>query len=210
VHFTAIVRRYFEGLASLEDDELGKWMRSLDTPDRGEHAQRVISDASPQWNSMLRDTISPTMLTAGVRANVIPAEARATLNVRLLPGDTIDALINELNKLVNDPLVKLDVDLNAGLAAPPSSLENEFYASITKVAAQEFGGVPVLPYQSPWATDSAQLRLHNVQSYGLWPFPLADEDLRRMHGNDERIPLTSFDKGLAVEAHIIADFAATR
>jgi acetylornithine deacetylase/succinyl-diaminopimelate desuccinylase-like protein len=210
VHFTAIVRRYFEGLASLEDDELAKWMRSLDTADRGEHAQRVISDASPQWNSMLRDTISPTMLTAGVRANVIPAEARATLNVRLLPGDTIDALINELNKLVNDPLVKLDVDLNAGLAAPPSSLENEFYASITKVAAQEFGGVPVLPYQSPWATDSAQLRLHNVQSYGLWPFPLADEDLRRMHGNDERIPLTSFDKGLAVEAHMIADFAVTR
>jgi len=207
VHFTAIVRRYFEGLAPLEDDELGKWMRSLDTADRGEHAQRVVSDANPQWNSMLRDTISPTMLNAGVRANVIPPEARATLNIRLLPGDTIDALLGELNKLVNDPLVKLEVEPNAGLAAPPSSLENDFYASITKVAAQEFGGVPVLPYQSPWATDSAQLRLHDVQSYGLWPFPLADEDLRRMHGNDERIPLTSFDKGLAVEAHIIADFA---
>src|SRR4029077_12441369 len=210
VHFTAIVRRYFEGLAPLEDDEIAKWMRSLDTSDRGDHAQRVISDANQQWNAMLRDTISPTMLNAGVRANVIPAEARATLNIRLLPGDTIDALLLDLNKLINDPLVKLEVEPNAGLAAPPSSLENDFYATITKVAAQEFGGVPVLPYQSPWATDSAQLRLHNVQSYGLWPFPLADEDLRRMHGNDERIPLTSFDKGLAVEAHIIADFAITR
>lgn len=210
VHFTAIVRRYFEGLAPLEDDEIAKWMRSLDTPDRGEHAQRVISDANPQWNAMLRDTISPTMLNAGVRANVIPAEARATLNVRLLPGDTIDALLGDLNKLVNDPLVRLEVQPNAGLAAPPSSLENDFYAAITKVAAQEFGGVPVLPYQSPWATDSAQLRLHNVQSYGLWPFPLADEDLKRMHGNDERIPIASFAKGLAVEAHIIAEFAVTK
>ena len=185
-------------------------MRSLDTSDRGEHAQRVISDANPQWNAMLRDTISPTMLNAGVRANVIPAEARATLNVRLLPGDTIDALLLELNKLMNDPLVSLEVQPNAGLAAPPSSLENDFYATITKVAAQEFGGVPVLPYQSPWATDSAQLRLHNVQSYGLWPFPLADEDLKRMHGNDERIPIASFEKGLAVEAHIIAEFAVTK
>src|SRR5438445_6109370 len=55
VHLTAIVRRYFEGLAPLEDDEIGKWMRSMDTSDRGEHAQRVISDASPLWNSMLRD-----------------------------------------------------------------------------------------------------------------------------------------------------------
>jgi acetylornithine deacetylase/succinyl-diaminopimelate desuccinylase-like protein len=210
VHFTAIVRRYFEGLAPLEDDELAKWMRSLDTADRGEHAQRVISDASPQWNSMLRDTISPTMLAAGIRANVIPPEARATLNIRLLPGDTIDVLLGELNKLVNDPMVKLEVQPDAGLAAPPSSLENDFYGIITKVAAQEFGGVPVLPYQSPWATDSAQLRLHNVQSYGLWPFPLSDDDLKRMHGNDERIPLTSFAKGLEVEAHIVAEFAATK
>ena len=210
VHFTSIVRRYFEGLAPLEGDEIGKWMRSLDTPDRGEHAQRVISEANPEWNSMLRDTIAPTVLSAGVRANVIPAEARATLNVRLLPGDTIDALLGELNKLINDPLVRLEVEPNAGLAAPPSSLENDFYASIVKVTAQEFGGVPVLPYQSPWATDSAQLRLHNVQSYGLWPFPLTDEDLKRMHGNDERIPIASFEKGLAVEARIIADFAVTR
>ncbi len=90
VHFTTVVRRYFEQLAAIEDDEMGKWMRSLDAPDRGEHAQRVISDASPLWNSMLRDSIAPTMLTAGVRANVIPGEARANLNIRLLPGDTID------------------------------------------------------------------------------------------------------------------------
>lgn len=210
VHFTAIARRYFEGLAALEDDELAKWMRSLDTADRGEHAQRVISDANPQWNAMLRDTISPTILAAGVRPNVIPAEARATLNIRLLPGDTIDTLLAELNKLVNDPLVRLEVQPDAGLAAPPSSLESDFYGAITKVAAQEFGGVPVLPYQSPWATDSAQLRLHNVQSYGLWPFPLADEDLKRMHGDDERIPLASFAKGLDVESRIVAEFAIAK
>jgi acetylornithine deacetylase/succinyl-diaminopimelate desuccinylase-like protein len=210
VHFTAIVRRYFEGLAGVQDDEIAKWMRSLETADRGEHAQRVISDANPQWNAMLRDTISPTMLTAGVRPNVIPAEARATLNIRLLPGDTIDALLGELNKLVNDPLVRLEVQPDAGLAAPPSSLENDFYAAITKVAAQEFGGAPVLPYQSPWATDSAQLRLHNVQSYGLWPFPLTQDDLKRMHGDDERIPLTSFAKGIDVESRIVAEFAVSK
>ena len=210
VHYTAIVRRYFEGLAGLEDDEIAKWMRSLDTSDRGEHAERVISEANPQWNAMLRDTISPTMLTAGVRPNVIPAEARAILNIRLLPGDTIDALLGELNKLVNDPLVTLELQPDGGLAAPPSSLENDFYSDIVKITAQEFGGAPVLPYQSPWATDSAQLRLHNVQSYGLWPFPLTDEDLKRMHGNDERIPLVSFDRGLNVEAHIVAEFAVAK
>src|SRR6266853_1831844 len=109
VRFTSIVRRYFEGLAAVEDDDIGKWMRSMETSDRGEHAQRVISDASPLWNAMLRDTVAPTMLTAGVANNVVPAEARANLNVRLLPGDLINGVVNDLNKLVNDPQVRLEV-----------------------------------------------------------------------------------------------------
>ncbi len=207
VRFTSIVRRYFEGLAPLEDDEIGKWMRSMDTTDRGEHAQRVISDASPLWNSMMRDTIAPTVLTSGVANNVIPAEARANLNVRLLPGDTIDNVLKDLNKLVNDPVVKLELQPNAGLAAPSSSLESDFYGVISKVVTQEFGGAPALPFQSTWLTDSAQLRLHQVQAYGLVPFPLAQEDLKRMHGDDERIPLGAFDKGVDVLAKIVAEFA---
>ena len=210
VHFTTIVRRYFESLAAVEDDDLAKWMRSLEAPDRGEHAQRVISDANPQWNSMLRDTIAPTMLSAGVRPNVIPGEARANLNVRLLPGDTITGLLGELTKLVNDSQVRFEVQPDAGLAAPTSSLENDFYAAISHVAAQEFSGAPVLPYQSPWATDSSQLRLHNVQAYGLWPFPLTEDDLKRMHGDDERIPTASFTKGVDVLARIVTEFAVNK
>ena len=210
VHLTTIVRRYFEQLAALEDDELAKWIRSLDAADRGEHAQRVISDANPLWNSMLRDSIAPTILTAGVRANVIPSEARANLNIRLLPGHTIDTLLADLTKLVNDPQVRFEVQPDAGLAAPPSSLESDFYATIAKAAAQEFPNAPVLPFMSAGATDSAQLRLHNVQAYGVMPFPLTDEDFRRMHGDDERIPLASFDKGVSLIARIVAEFAVAR
>ena len=207
VHLTSIVRRYFEGLAALEDDDIGKWMRSMETSDRGEHAQRVISDASPLWNAMLRDTIAPTVLTAGVANNVIPAEARANLNVRLLPGDSISTVVNDLNKLVNDPLVRLEVQPNAGLTAPSSSLESEFYGVISKVVSREFGGAPTLPFQSTWLTDSAQLRLHQVQALGLVPFPLTQDDLKRMHGDDERIPVAAFDKGVDVLAKIVNEFA---
>jgi acetylornithine deacetylase/succinyl-diaminopimelate desuccinylase-like protein len=210
VRFTTIVRRYFEQLAPLEDDELAKWIRSLDTPDRGEHAQRFVSEANPLWNSMLRDTIAPTMLSAGVRANVIPSEARAILNVRLLPGDTIDVLLADLTKSVNDPQIRFEVQSDAGLAAPPSSLESDFYVTITKAASQEFSGAPVLPFLSAGATDSAQLRLHNVQAYGLSPFPMSDEDSRRMHADDERIPLASFDKGVDFIARVVSEFAASR
>jgi acetylornithine deacetylase/succinyl-diaminopimelate desuccinylase-like protein len=210
VRFTTIVRRYFEGIAPLEDGEIAKWIRSLDTPDRGEHAARVIADAKPLWNAMLRDTISPTMLNAGVRPNVIPSEATATLNIGLLPGNTITALLADLNKVVNDPQVKLEVQKDAGLAAPDSSLESDFYQAIVKASAEEFGGAPVLPFQSTWATDSAQLRLHNVQSYGLVPFPLTEEDIRRMHGDDERIPAAAFAKGVSLMVRLVNGFAASR
>ncbi len=194
VHFNTVLRRYFEGLAAVSDDEIAKWMRSLDTTDRGEHAQRVISDANPQWASMMHDSIAPTMLSAGVRANVIPGEARAMLNIRLLPGDTIDVLLGALTKLVNDPQVRFEVQPNAGLAAPTSSLESDFYAVIAKVASQDFGGAPVLPYQSTWATDSSQLRLHNVQAYGLWPFPVTDQDLARMHAQRAGLRLVALSR----------------
>jgi len=209
VHLTTIVRRYFEGIAPLQDDEISKWIRSLDTSDRGEHAARVISESNPMWNAMLRDTISPTMLNAGVRANVIPSVATATLNVRLLPGNTITALLSELNKVVNDPQVKLEVQPDGGLAAPDSSLESDFYQAIVKASAEEFAGAPVVPFQSTWATDSAQLRLHNVQSYGLVPFPLTDDDIKRMHGHDERIPAAAFAKGVDLMVRLVNEFAVS-
>ncbi len=60
------------------------------------------------------------------------------------------------------------------------------------------------------ATDSAQLRLHNVQSYGLLPFPLTEEDDRRMHADDERIPLDAFRKGIDFLCRVVMDFAAAK
>src|SRR5260370_37229520 len=108
----------------------------MDTADRGEHAQRVVSDASPLGNAMLRDTFAPTILNAGIANNVIPAEARANLNVRLLPGDPIDAVVNELNKLVNDPQVMLEVQPNADLAARAAPRESEFLGACAGVVTR--------------------------------------------------------------------------
>jgi acetylornithine deacetylase/succinyl-diaminopimelate desuccinylase-like protein len=207
VHLTSIVRRYFEALAPLEDEETGKWMRVIDTSDRGEHALRVLADENPVWNSMMRDTIAPTVLQAGFRANVIPSDAHATINVRLVPGDTIDMLVNDLKKLVNDPTIKFDILPEGGFAAPNSSLDNDFYALITRVSAREFGGVPVIPFMSTGATDSAQLRLHGVQAYGLRPIPLTEADLMRVHGDEERIPLAAFAKGVDCMTRIVAEFS---
>lgn len=205
-----ITRRYFEQLAKIEDEETSKWMRALEQPERAEHAARVLSDASPMWSSMLRDSIAPTILRAGIRSNVVPSEARATLNIRLLPGESINDLVAELRKLVNDPQVRFEVAQASRQPAPPSSIEGDLYKSIERAGPQAFPGAIVLPFLSTGATDSAQLRLHNVQSYGLLPFPLTEEDDRRMHADDERIPLDAFRKGIDFLCRVVMDFAAAK
>lgn len=210
VQLNSITRAYFDGLASSEDEETSKWMRALDTSDRGEHAARWLSNASLYWNSMLRDTISPTILQAGIRANVVPSEARGVLNIRLLPGNSIDALLSKLQQLVNDPQVRFQVQPGGGQAAPSSSITSDLYASIARTAARQFPGTGIVPFMSTGATDSMLLRMRTVQAYGVFPFPLAETDSLRMHADDERIPLDSFSKGVEFLYGVVNDFAVSR
>lgn len=205
-----ITRRYFEALSRVEDPETSKWMRALETPDRMEHAARVLSERSPMWNSMLRNSIAPTMLSAGIRTNVVPSEARATLNVRLLPGESIDAIVADLTKVVDDPQIRFEVQPASRQPAPPSAIESSLYQSIERKSLEAFPGAVVLPFMSTGATDSSQLRRHNVQAYGLLPFPLKDEDDSRMHADNERIPLDSFRRGLDFLYQIVEDFVKAK
>jgi acetylornithine deacetylase/succinyl-diaminopimelate desuccinylase-like protein len=210
VKFIPETERYFEQLAKVEDDETAKWIRALEQPSRQSLAVKRVSEMSPAWNSMMRDTIAPTMLQAGVRMNVIPSEARANLNIRLLPGDSINDVLADLKKVVNDPQIRFEVVPNGGTPSPPSSLESPLYQTIQRASEKEFPGIVTMPYMSTGATDSAQLRLHNVQAYGLLPFPLAEEDVLRMHADDERIPLDSFRKGVEFLYLIVNDFVAKK
>jgi acetylornithine deacetylase/succinyl-diaminopimelate desuccinylase-like protein len=209
VQLNTITRAYFEGLAKIEDDETSKWMRALETSDRQEHASRILSQ-SPIWNSMMRDTIAPTMLQAGIRVNVVPSMARATLNIRLLPGNLLEPLLGKLTQLVNDPQVRFEPQTSVGQPAPSSPVDSDFFNEITLTAANEFPGVTVIPMMSTGATDSQQLRLRSVKAYGLLPFPLPEGEVMRMHADDERLPVDSFRKGVLFLDHIIAGFAVSQ
>ena len=210
VQFNSVTRAYFQAISPLQDEETAKWMRSLDTSDRGEHAARVISNQSLVWNAMLHDTVAPTMLRAGIRANVIPSEARATINVRMLPGNQLAPLLAKLQQLVNDPAIRFEPQLPLSETAPSSSLTSDFYNTISSVTAKTYPGAPVVPLMSAYFTDSTPLRLRNVQAYGLLPFPLNDDDLSRFHADNERIPLNSFHKGIEFLFAIVNDFSVTK
>jgi acetylornithine deacetylase/succinyl-diaminopimelate desuccinylase-like protein len=210
VQFNTVSRAYFEGLAQVEDPETAKWMKSLDTADRGEHAARYLSNTNPFWNAMMRDTISPTMLQAGIRVNVIPPEARGAMNIRLLPGNQIEPLLGKLRKLINDPQVKLEMQVSDQETAPSAPVESELMTSINRVTPQVFPGAVAFPGMDTFATDSARLRLRSVVAYGLLPFPLTTEDEWRMHSEDERIPVASFQKGIEFLSAIVNDFSVAK
>jgi carboxypeptidase PM20D1 len=140
---------------------------------------------------------------------VVPSEARANLNIRLLPGNSIGALIAQLEKLVNDPQIRFQIEPDAGQAAPASSLTSDLYKVIEMTSLQQFPGAVAVPLLSTGATDSAELRLHNVQAYGLLPFPLTDGDTSQMHADEERMPLASFPIGIQFLYRTVHDFVVT-
>jgi acetylornithine deacetylase/succinyl-diaminopimelate desuccinylase-like protein len=207
---STITLRYFEQLAKIEDDEIAKWMRALETPGRADLAVKHISDESPMWNSMLRDTIAPTMLQAGVRVNVVPSEATANLNIRMLPGHSIEELMGQFTKIVNDPQIKFKLAPDSGENAPPSDLTSPLFQTIERLTPQDFPGAITVPLLGTGATDSSSLRLHKVQAYGLEPFPMIEDDSSRVHGDNERIPVDSFHKGVVFLYHVVSDFASTK
>jgi acetylornithine deacetylase/succinyl-diaminopimelate desuccinylase-like protein len=211
VKMNTVTRRYFERLATIEPDaELAKWMRALEQPERMQTAARRLSAASAVWSSMLRNSIAPTVLRAGFRSNVVPSEARATLNVRMFPGESVTELIANLTKLVNDPQVEIVGGQASRPLAPASSLDTELYGVIEKVTPAVFPGSTTLPTLSTWATDSAQLRMRNVQAYGINPFPLPESEIERIHSDDERISLTAFRRGIEYLYAVVEGFVVKR
>jgi acetylornithine deacetylase/succinyl-diaminopimelate desuccinylase-like protein len=164
-------------------------------PGRAERGARVLSEI-PVFDAVLRNGISATMMSGGIRTNVIPTEASANLNVRTLPGESIQAVVRRLRRAIDDELVTVEAVNGGAVDPPPSSFKSPMFAAIAASARELAPSLAVVPYLSTGATDSARLRAWGVQAYGLLPFPLEQGDEERMHGNDERIPLESLHFGV--------------
>lgn len=196
VMLTDITRQFFSRLAEVWPN-LDERNAMLDLvtggPSQSQEGARILSRL-PVFNAVLRNGISPTMLQGGQQFNVIPESASAILNVRTLPGQSIDKVVRRMRAVVTQPGVTIEVT-HRGVEAPPSDPGSEMFAAIAAAAHELDPGIPVVPYLSTGVTDSAHLRRLGVKAYGVLPFPMAQADEERMHGNDERIPLESLHFG---------------
>jgi acetylornithine deacetylase/succinyl-diaminopimelate desuccinylase-like protein len=118
---------------------------------------------------MLRTSVSPNIVQGGYRNNVIPSEARATLDVRMRPDDDPDAFRAELERLISD--AQIDVVFNGFGNRPPgvmSPVDDPAFVAIERAIRQHYGA-PALPMMGTGATDMAFLRAKGIKCFGIGP-----------------------------------------
>ncbi len=167
-------------------------------------AKRVTSN--PISNAMVRDTIALTVLQGGSKANVIPSEASAILDCRLIPGTSKEEFLEEIRKRLKDE-VQINI-LSESRSILPSSLDTDLFEAIQKFASKNDPGCPVVPLLLPGATDSRFLREMGMIVYDFCPFRLTEKELLRAHGNNERIALSNLLFAMRAMVEIIKEVAA--
>ncbi|MGA2743559.1 MAG: M20/M25/M40 family metallo-hydrolase [Candidatus Sulfotelmatobacter sp.] len=177
-------RTFFERLATISSPEEAGWYRSVLDP----KVQEELKHKKPQYYSMVRTSVVPTMLKAGYKSNVIPPSAEATLDVRALPDEDLGKFREMLAEVIDDPQVKVVAEDSSFSmpASPPSKLGTEMFAALERAQKQVSPEAITLPTMTTGATDSSFLRTKGVQAYGIG-VPRTEEESRGVHGNDERI-----------------------
>ncbi len=196
VMLTEITRKFFAHLAEVwpRDVEKNAMIDLVSADSKRAEAGASVLSLIPVFDAVLRNGISPTVVEGGKQFNVIPASAAAVLNVRTLPGHSIDKVVNRLRAIVTEPGVTIEIT-HSGEEAPASDPSSEMFRAIAEAAQELDPKMTVVPYLSTGVTDSARLRRLGVKAYGVLPFPMLQSDEERMHGNDERVPLKSLDFG---------------
>lgn len=196
VHLTQISRNFFAGLAVVWPVAAeAAAMRAIggDDPAESDRAAKLLS-ATPVFSAVLRAGISPTVLKGGTQFNVIPAAAEVMINVRTIPGQKVEDVVERMKATIGDPAIEMKVS-ESGAEAPASDADSAMFRALAGSARALDPEMTVVPYMSNGVTDSARLRLLGVNAYGILPFPMPQSDEERMHGHDERIPVESLHFG---------------
>ncbi len=210
IRLNSTTRDYFRALAKLpEYNEWAASFRQLENPARANAARRRMTRQQPMLAAMLATTVSPTILESGVKVNVIPTTAEAQVDVRRLPEETLEEILERFRKIINDPAVVV-TRLGGGdqemPATEPSSQTSALYQAIQQVVSAEPDALATLPLLQLGATDGAFLRARGMGVYGIPIFPIAPEE-RRAHGNDERMSEESFRRGVRLLREVVRKVA---
>jgi acetylornithine deacetylase/succinyl-diaminopimelate desuccinylase-like protein len=214
VRFNETTGTYFRRLAAISPPEQAKYYRDVlsTDPTRRAAADDWLFENEPLHSSMLRTSVSPNIFTGGYRSNVIPSEATATLDVRMLPDEDPAKFLELVRQVVNDPAV--DVRFPAQITRPPGAaarLDSEPFKAI-EAAAKRIYDVATLPAMSTFATDMAQLRAKGVECFGIGPAIDMEDGPKGfgMHSDQERLLERELYRFVRFNYEVVVDLARAR
>jgi acetylornithine deacetylase/succinyl-diaminopimelate desuccinylase-like protein len=199
-------------------DEFLRAMAPQETPERAAEyraMQKAVADKKFQeevekdesLNFLLRDTISLTMMGGSEQTNVIPPEAWANLDVRILPGGDPKAVLEAVRRVVNDPNVTVQPMNDEFRVANYSGTDNRLFAAIREVSGKYFPGTPVVPHITSGYTENQRYRPLGISSYGFNPYTATEDEGNTEHGNDERIRVEEVRRGPRILLDVVAAVA---
>jgi acetylornithine deacetylase/succinyl-diaminopimelate desuccinylase-like protein len=205
---------YFRALASMATSpEAAQRYRDVVNPDPTVHkpAAAWMLQNEPQHWSMLHTSLVPTILEGGYRYNVIPSEAKATIDVRLHPDEDQNVFLDEVRKVINDPRVEVRWARDRYRPAGASSLTTEAFTVVQEQIKKHYGTF-VLPTMSTGASDMAQIRSKGIQCYGIGP-AIDSEDSPKgfgAHSDQERILVSELHRFVRFQYDVVMALAGTR
>ena len=212
ISFNQTTSAYFERMATISDGETATRYANVANPERQADIDAWFRENDPHHYSSLRTSVVPTIIDAGFRKNVIPSEASAVLDIRMMPGEDVEGFYQKLAEVIDNPAVEIVPEEIYRPAAPPSGIDNEMFEVIEGVATRLYPGSTTLPVMATGATDMAQLRAKGTPSYGIGPARTLEEINSRFgaHSDDERIAEESLQEMVRFLWNIIIDIGATR
>ncbi len=201
------VQEYFARLGSVLPVEAGRGYDDLERSLRSPEFRRAFL-ANRQQAAMLRTTFAVTMLKGSEKRNVIPPEATADIDCRMLRGDDADEILSWVRAVIADERVEVSL-INPPPKIPNSSPpDTELYKALGEALRRRAPGVVVAPDILVGFTDNWVFRNCGLHGYGFSPFILAEEEWRRVHGNDERISLENLREGVRCHTEMLLEVAA--
>jgi len=162
-----------------------------------------IYDGSASGSALIRTTISPTMFNSGVKENIIPLTANATVNFRLLPGTTLEDVLAHVGTSINDPRIDLDLGPFNSEASKVSSTDSFGYDNIQKTIAEIYPNVLVSPYLMVGASDARHFAEISDNIYRFSTIHINPGNIKSFHGLNERISVKDFKNSVRFYRQII-------
>ena len=200
------VGEMLRGMAPLQEESLTKAFADPQAAIRDDAFMRTLQLENPGLHALLRNTCSITRLEGSAKINVVPSEAWAELDCRLLPDQDPEAFVADLAAIIGDDHVRIDRIL--GFTPAVSSTDTELFRAIVKTSAKYFPGARVIPSVSGGFTDSHFFRDKGIVSYGYSPFVITTAERRGVHGNNERISVQNMEQGTRVMIDLVRELAA--